>query len=836
MAASGVCSPSIRTKLPVLATIPRPPPPRALRRFAPGDGGRAMRLAVERVISSGNAVLDRRVTDIEIHSGPGGVMVYVGSGRNGGIVGYRLDGAGNATVQTTLVFPPQIAGVVSDRIVIDPNGGAPRLYVGADASGLIAYGIGANLAIGGRLGMGWTPTLELARDGGLPVLEAVITQTPRADDLLPPGLAADRIVDLQTVTIGTQQVVVMACAASDTVRTLIRNPSNGDLAPADQVGPQDGLGIRAPTAMETVVVGGTTYAVLVSAGTSSITVLRVGADGRLDPVEHLIDTGSTRFEGVQAVAVVQAGGQTFVIVGGADHGVTLFLMLPDGRLVWLDTLADTAALSLANVSAIAAVVQGGEIHIFVGSSRDTGVTHLTIPIDTLGVTREGTPGQVRNLTGTTGQDVLIARTDGDTLSGGAGTDILVSGPGRTVLRGDGGGDVFVIRATSTRVEIVDFQVGSDRLDLSDLPMLRDVDQLRVTPTANGARIEYRGVTITVTSADGRSLTVDDLFPQGLLGPDRIPVLQRTLAPEPARMVNGTEGNDTLTGGTGNDTIQGLGGNDTITLRGGNNTVWAGAGNDTITAGPGNDTIGGGPGDDMIYATAGGNNFIGGFAGNDTIYGGPGNDTLFGSEGDDLIYSGGGQNRVFGGEGNDLIYGGNGGNGLGGGAGNDTIWGGTGNDSLWGVGGQDLMYGMDGNDELWGADGHDTLYGGNGNDVLGGGNGNDYVYGDAGNDTLWGGPGDDRMWGGSGADTFIFYTNADINRIMDFDPGQGDRLQLFAGLWAGSGTLTAAQIVARFGSVNEWGSVVLDFSAVGGTTIILFGFGDLQALVAAIDII
>lgn len=826
-----------------------------------------MRFRVEGVITSGNAVLDRRITDIEVHTGPGGTVVYASSGRSGGIAGYRLDAGGSVVLHTTVVFPPQITGIVSDRIVLDTSGHQARLYVGADANGLIAYGLGANLAIGGRLGVGWSDARGQALNGGHATLEAMILQSPRAADLLPGGMSGDQIVELRLVTVGGREVVVIACAETHSVQTFLRDPATGALVRADQVGAAQGLGIHAPTGMETVVLGGTTYVVVVAAGTSTISVLRVGPGGRLEPVEHVIDTGSTRFEGVQAVAVVQVGGHTFVIVGGADHGVSLFLMLPDGRLVWLDTLADTAELSLANVSAIAAVVQGGQVHVLVGSSVDGGMTHLTIPIDRLGQLREGVAGQVQRIAGTNGADILIARTNNDTLEGGAGADVLVSGPGRTTMRGGADADIFVVRADATRVDILDFQPGTDRLDLSDLPMLRDVSQLRITPTANGARIDYRGVTIHVTSANGQPLTERDLFPNGLEGPDRVPVLPRTdpvrpgPAPEPqrpppppaqpempapmeppeppfqrGREIRGTERGETIRGGTGDDTIFALGGDDVIRLTGGNNLVWGGPGNDTIHVGPGNDTVYAGPGDDLVYGWGGGSNTLGGGPGNDTVYGGPNDDTIFGADGNDLIYSGPGQNRVYGGDGDDLIIGGHGGNGLGGGPGNDTIWGGYGNDTIWGTGGDDLIYGVRGNNELWGGPGHDTIHGGSGHDVIGGGAGNDFVYGWEGNDTIWGGPGDDRMWGGAGADVFVFYRDCDINRIMDFDPAEGDRLHLSAGLWRGAGNLTPAQVVARYGSINEYGNLVLDFSSIGGTVIILVGFNDMEALIAAIDII
>lgn len=797
--------------------------------------GTAMRFRIERVAQTGNAVLDRGFADFAVHVGPDGVMLYASTGRNGGISGWRIGADGNAVLHTTLVFPEQITGIVADQLILDAATGAPRLFVGADGGGLIAYGLTPTMAVGTRAGVDWATASAAASNGGTATLEALVTMTAQASQLLPPWASTAQIVDLEQVSVQGRPIVLVACADSHTVQSYTRHPQTGALVPAHQWGAADGLGIQAPTAMEAITIGGTTYAVIAASGSSSLTVMRVGLDGRLTPVEHLIDTAATRFAGAQALAVAQANDRAFVVVGGADHGVTLFMMLPDGRLVWLDTLADTAQLSLANVSALEAAVHGGVLHVFVGSQIDGGITHLTVPLDTLGETRTGLAGQVRRVAGTAGDDILMARTSNDTLEGGAGADVLVSGPGRTFLGGDGGADTFVIRQGATRVDILDFQRGTDRLDLGDLPFLRDVAQLTITPTATGARIDYRGVQIHITAANGQPLTAADLFPTGLGGADRVPILPRGLTPEPGREIFGSNLSDTMTGGNGDDTIWGYEGNDTVRLGGGNNLVWGGGGNDTITAGPGNDTIYAGPGDDLVYGW-GGNNTLGGGPGNDTVYGGPDAETIFGGDDNDLLFSGGGTNRVFGGEGNDTIWGGDGGNGLGGGPGDDLVTGGMGNDTIWGVGGNDLIHGIGGNNELWGGAGHDTIHGATGNDVLGGGAGNDFLYGGAGRDTIWAGAGDDRMWGGTGADTFVFFRNYEINRILDFNPSEGDLLRLGTGLWQGLGPLTAAQVVQRFGSINQFGNLVLDFSSTGGTTIILVGFNDFDTLTTAIEIV
>jgi hypothetical protein len=85
-----------------------------------------------------------------------------------------------------------------------------------------------------------------------------------------------------------------------------------------------------------------------------------------------------------------------------------------------------------------------------------------------------------------------------------------------------------------------------------------------------------------------------------------------------------------------------------------------------------------------------------------------------------------------------------------------------------------------NDRLLGLTGNDTLFAFAGNDLLDGGTGSDRLDGGDGNDVVIGGPGSDWLKGGSGADFFSFgLSDADgrLDTLVDFNPGEGDRLGL-----------------------------------------------------------
>jgi len=86
--------------------------------------------------------------------------------------------------------------------------------------------------------------------------------------------------------------------------------------------------------------------------------------------------------------------------------------------------------------------------------------------------------------------------------------------------------------------------------------------------------------------------------------------------------------------------------------------------------------------------------------------------------------------------------------------------------------------------LTGISAADTLTGTAENDTLSGLGGNDVLDGSAGADELTGGSGADQLTGGLGADEFVYAAPGDSasgapDRILDFNPAQGDKIDLSA---------------------------------------------------------
>jgi Ca2+-binding RTX toxin-like protein len=65
------------------------------------------------------------------------------------------------------------------------------------------------------------------------------------------------------------------------------------------------------------------------------------------------------------------------------------------------------------------------------------------------------------------------------------------------------------------------------------------------------------------------------------------------------------------------------------------------------------------------------------------------------------------------------------------------------------------------------------------EIIPGTTGDDIIFAGGGTDTITGTPGNDRLSGGNGADTFVFSTDDEISRILDFSSIDGDKIQVIS---------------------------------------------------------
>jgi RTX calcium-binding nonapeptide repeat (4 copies) len=155
-----------------------------------------------------------------------------------------------------------------------------------------------------------------------------------------------------------------------------------------------------------------------------------------------------------------------------------------------------------------------------------------------------------------------------------------------------------------------------------------------------------------------------------------------------RKLNGTSGDDTITGTGAAEAIFGLAGADTLNGAGGNDCVSGDQGRDNARGGPGADIVEGGAGKDRAAGGGGKDNVKGG-GGKDRASGGGGKDKVKGQGGKDRLKGGGKKDRLAGQKGKDNLKGG---------GGKDRLKGGPGKDKLAGGGGRDRLNCGGGNDK------------------------------------------------------------------------------------------------------------------------------------------
>lgn len=120
------------------------------------------------------------------------------------------------------------------------------------------------------------------------------------------------------------------------------------------------------------------------------------------------------------------------------------------------------------------------------------------------------------LNGGNGNDLLRGGRGDDTMNGGRGTDILKGGIGDDIMRGQGGADTFVFNADEGNDKILDFQNGSDLLDLSGFGFNNTAEALSHfseigSGSDNIVGFDFDGTTIEIRGVDLGDLSGADLI-------------------------------------------------------------------------------------------------------------------------------------------------------------------------------------------------------------------------------------------------------------------------------------------------------------------------------------
>lgn len=724
------------------------------------------------------------INDLELVVHGGQTLLYAATRAGGGILALDVDGA------MTLVDQEQVA---------------PGLSLPAPASlDLLSFGGGQHLVVGGA-NLGGVQLRALQPDGSLaPAVQlpgslagvigaqAVVSlggtsyfyaarmgeSTIHAYSVALNGtmsLVGSRVIDgphggidisaLVPVTVGGQQFLASLSLEADVIRAFPIGPG-GVIGVPQMIGAPQGLGIAEPAAIRTVEVGGLTYLLVAASGSSSLSVIEIGSSGAMRVADHVVDTLDTRFQGAQALATATIGDRVFVIVGGSDGGVTLMTLLPDGRLLATGQQLQLPGLALHNITAMTARLTDGMIDLFV-AGEGTGITRLTIDIGPLAPTVTG-GFDAATLTGGNAGDLILGGDGDEWVEGGGGRDILRDGAGSDRLFGGAEADLFVLARDGTLDVIGDFQLGLDRIDLSDWGTIHSLAALTITATTTGARIAFGDEVLVIVSANGLPIQPSSFRLTDFIGLWHAPPPEpddtgQILGSQQADFLHGTAGNDHFLISAGADTIDGGLGIDTIDFSCATTAIGlhlqTPAQNTGLAAG-------------QTYLSI---EVIWGSRFSDQLIGGAAADHFLGLDGHDLLVGSGGADSLFGGAGNDSLSGGTGADMLDGGAGQDRVTYrhsavgvvldlATSTDNTGDVTG-DVFFGIEEfegtqrDDRISGDADANTLIGIDGNDLLRGRAGNDSLIGGNGNDTLLGGAGADRLQGDAGFDVASYAESA-----------------------------------------------------------------------------
>ncbi|UTW56215.1 calcium-binding protein [Kordiimonas sp. SCSIO 12610] len=219
-----------------------------------------------------------------------------------------------------------------------------------------------------------------------------------------------------------------------------------------------------------------------------------------------------------------------------------------------------------------------------------------------------------------------------------------------------------------------------------------------------------------------------------------------------RVIDGTDGNDTLEGDLGDDTISGGAGNDTLFGNGGDDVFIGGAGNDVfVDLGP---VTGGTDGDNRyVFADDHGFDIINEFDPSSDVIDLSALTTGFNSFADvrELAFQNGNDVEIFTGASGSSIF--------------------LTNVNLSDLSASNFIFSTITGRVIDGTSGNDTLEGDLGDDTISGGAGNDSIDGVGGVDVINGGAGDDTISGFGSGSRLVFEDGHGLDVVQNFNPSE-----------------------------------------------------------------
>lgn len=463
------------------------------------------------------------INDLELVQTAGGTMLYAVTRGGGWVTAFDIGGAAGATRQEgAFALADRYLTLETTDLVLRETPNGPQLFLAGlkgntldgvrlDADGRGAAFDGAVSVSANGQNLGQFAEMELVSDGtsGLAALRGgglvnvsfgagnslIVTQINQGS-----GMDNARATDI-TTTVHNGQTYAFVTYGSENTVSMFRQDASGRMRHVTDVDVRDGLWVDRPGALAVShTVDGGLFVVIASSGSDSLTVLEISSNG-MRPVDHVLDGLDTRFADASHVTGVTVGGQDYILAGGSDAGLSLFLMLPGGRLQHVQTMEATANAPLNGITALEAMATPHGLRIWVSTEGAPFLSEFSIDLPSMGASLMAQPTG-GGLTGTGGDDILIGQGGADSIVAGSGDDIIIDGQGQDTLTGGAGADLFILTQDGTRDIISDFQIDHDRIDLSAFGQLAGIGGLRIQQRSWGAEFIIGNDVIQVRSANG----------------------------------------------------------------------------------------------------------------------------------------------------------------------------------------------------------------------------------------------------------------------------------------------------------------------------------------------
>lgn len=227
-------------------------------------------------------------------------------------------------------------------------------------------------------------------DDGISVFElnddGTLTSLFNIDD--DSSLELNNLRELQFVEVGGNPFLI--AAGRDDGLSTFSVASNGTLTLASEIEDDGSLLLDDVDAMTTLVVGGNTFVVVGNEDSSSdegISIFSIDSSGNLvetDQITEASDSSNLELSNVKAIAAGESGGNSYVIAGGDDDGLSVFSVDSAGNLVNVFNIDDGSSpdlpgesLELNNIRDIETVNIGGTTYVYAGG-HDDGISVFTL--------------------------------------------------------------------------------------------------------------------------------------------------------------------------------------------------------------------------------------------------------------------------------------------------------------------------------------------------------------------------------------------------------------------------------------------------------------------------